>query len=568
MGALVGCSSTQDLSSPEPTAAAERDTVAVEHDTAAVENDTTTEEHSSPARASAEETMPPGLPANWYHLSEEEGFRGVSLERAYRTFLDGKAPRDTVVVAVIDGGVDIEHEDLRGVLWVNKDEIPDNGKDDDGNGYVDDRHGWNFIGGKDGENIHHDTYEVTRLYAELKPKYEDADPDTLTGEEHEGYERYRELKSAYERRVQDTEERLLRTSSVLRAVQEARGLVQEHLDAEQLSWEQIEGLEDGPERVQRARALLLYLHEQGIQEDDIEKQKEHLENALQYGYNPDFDPRSTVGDNYADAEEHIYGNPDVAGPDPEHGTFVAGIIAAERNNGVGIDGLAEAVRIMPIRAVPNGDERDKDVANAIRYAVDNGADVINMSFGKGFSPQKEAVDEAIQYADRAGVLMVHAAGNDADNIDSTANYPTRKYENDDKADLWIEVGASSWQSGDSLAAPFSNYGAEQVDLFAPGMDIYSTAPNNSYDRVDGTSMAAPVVTGVAALLKAYYPDLTPQQVRSIILDSASKYAGENTLKPGKKTIVSFGELSATGGLVNAYAAFEQAEAQSEKRVGR
>ena len=265
---------------------------------------------------------------------------------------------------------------------------------------------------------------------------------------------------------------------------------------------------------------------------------------MKYALNPTYDPRAIVGDNYADPTERRYGNPDVMGQDAKHGTHVAGIIGAVRGNGIGIDGIAPAVRLMMIRAVPDGDERDKDIANAIRYAVDAGANVINMSFGKGYSPYKGVVDDAVKYADAHGVLMVHAAGNDGADLAKKTNFPTPNYLGGGRPQNWIEVGASSWKGGDNLAAPFSNYGKDQVDLFAPGVDIFSSVPGNQYEADSGTSMAAPVVTGVAALLMDYYPALTAAEVKRILIASASRYDQQIVSRPGPDSAkVPFGSLS-------------------------
>jgi subtilisin family serine protease len=279
-----------------------------------------------------------------------------------------------------------------------------------------------------------------------------------------------------------------------------------------------------------------------------------------YGLNLSFNPRDIVGDDLDDGSERVYGNADVTGPDASHGTHVAGIIAAERGNGIGIDGIAAGVRLMIVRAIPNGDERDKDVANAIRYAVDEGADIINMSFGKAFSPRKSLVDDAVRYADEHGVLMIHAAGNDGDDIDVVPSFPTRTYEDGGAAADWIEVGAANWDV-QSLAATFSNYGQQRVDIFAPGVAILSTVPGNEFDLNDGTSMAAPVVTGVAALLMAYFPDLTAADVKQIVLDSAVRFGDRVVPTPGQGPRVPFGTLSVTGGVVNAYEAVKAAEAR-------
>jgi cell wall-associated protease len=267
-----------------------------------------------------------------------------------------------------------------------------------------------------------------------------------------------------------------------------------------------------------------------------------------------------VGDNYSNLFEKGYGNNDVKGPDPLHGTHVAGIIAADRKNSVGIKGIADNVKIMVLRAVPNGDERDKDIANAIIYAVDNGAKIINMSFGKSFSPEKEVVDKAVKYAEQKGVLLIHAAGNDGDDIDVEKNFPTKKYLNGKEAKNWIEVGASAWGRNENFVGGFSNYGKKSVSLFAPGVQIYSTTPGNTYKNEDGTSMASPSTAGVAALLMSYFPDLSILQVKDILLKSTRKFDNLKVQKPGSKDIVPFSELSSSGGLVNAYEAVKMAQA--------
>lgn len=313
--------------------------------------------------------------------------------------------------------------------------------------------------------------------------------------------------------------------------------------------------------MQQAKRIFLELAANGITPEDVEEAKTAYESQIEYGYDMSFNPRPTVGDDYADLEQHSYGNHDVTGPDAGHGTHVAGIIAAERGNNEGVDGIAPEVRIMAIRAVPDGDERDKDVANAIRYAADNGADIINMSFGKAFSPRKRAVDEAVKYADERGVLIIHAAGNNGEDLAVAPSYPNPVYLDGGRAANWIEVGASSWKGADSLAAPFSNYGRDQVDVFAPGVDILSTEPDGEYGRNSGTSMAAPVVSGLAALIMAYYPDLGAADVKRIILESSTKRVDETVVRPGSDSgeEVPFGSLSRTGGIVNAYEALRMAE---------
>lgn len=504
-------------------------------------------------------------PEGWHHWDEEvTKFRGTSSEKAYFELLADKSPQKKVVVAVIDGGVDADHEDLDDVMWTNEDEVPDNGKDDDGNGYVDDVHGWNFIGGEDGENVNHDTFELTRLYVQLSETFDEADSSSLKDDQEDEYEEYQEIKSAYENKINELSQQYQNIQGLEQSKNQAEQILNEHFADSSYSYEDIQELQPTSQELNFAKNVMSYVMENDIDSTLIADQKKQIYEFAKYGYNPDFSPRNIVGDDYEDSSERHYGNNDVAGPDPSHGTHVAGIIAAERNNDLGVDGIASGVEIMAIRAVPNGDERDKDIANAIRYAVDNGADVINMSFGKSYSPNKEVVDEAVKYADENNVLMVHGAGNSAENTDEKPSYPTDKFDNGEYANLWLTVGATGWKPNEEFVAQFSNYGDETVDLFAPGVDIYSTMPDNEYKFQEGTSMASPVVAGAAALIMAYYPDLTAQEVRQIILDSTTKYADQEVLLPNEgnpeeSETVLFSELSVSDGVVNVYKALQAAE---------
>jgi subtilisin family serine protease len=508
-------------------------------------------------------------PKGWHHWDEQTTqFRGISSKKAYETLLKGKSPQEEVVVAVIDGGVDAEHEDLADVMWVNEDEIPGNGKDDDGNGYVDDVHGWNFIGGTDGKNVNHDTFELTRIYRPLHQRFANADTTTLNKQALKKYNYYQEIRADYEKEVNQLNQQYNNIASLNQSMQEARSILDTHFADSSYSYEDIQKLQPTSQELNFAKNVMSYVIENDIDSTLIADQKKQIYEFAKYGYNPDFNPRDIVGDNYEDKSERHYGNNDVAGPDPSHGTHVAGIIAAERNNGMGINGVATNTRIMAIRAVPNGDERDKDVANAIRYAVDNGADVINMSFGKGYSPCKEVVDQAVAYADSHGVLMVHGAGNGAQNNDQQKNYPMDTYasaiNNDSAATHWLSVGATSWKPNQEFVANFSNYGDNTVDIFAPGVDIYSTMPDNKYKFQEGTSMASPVVAGTAALIMVYYPELTPQQIRQIILKSSVKYPDQEVIiphegNPEEAEQTTFSKLSVSDGVVNVYEALQAAK---------
>lgn len=469
-------------------------------------------------------------PENWHLLDRDaDGVAGISLDAAYAALGD-REPSE-VVVAIIDSGVDIEHPDLAPVLWTNADEVAGNGVDDDGNGYVDDVHGWSFLGNAEGENVEHDTYELARLVALCRAGTPDAT-----------YADCEALETALEEERRPLAEQAVQLGPLLAAARsEDAHMREKHGDDYTLG----DADEDDDIRA------LSFLAQQGASLSDLEDFAKSIESRLEYGLNPDYDPRGVVGDDYADVAERRYGNADVAGPDPNHGTGVAGLVAAVRGNDVGIDGISPA-RIMALRAVPGGDERDKDVANAIRYAVDNGADIINMSFGKGYSPQKAAVDAAVAYAVENGVLLVHAAGNSSEDIDVEDNFPTRTLLDGTVTGGWLEVGASG-ADNKALAASFSNYGRTGVDLFAPGAGVTSLKPGGGIQTANGTSFASPVVAGVAALVMAYFPELSAEEVRQILLDSATRY-DVLTARPGSDEEVAFGELSVTGGVVDAAAA--------------
>jgi subtilisin family serine protease len=264
-----------------------------------------------------------------------------------------------------------------------------------------------------------------------------------------------------------------------------------------------------------------------------------------------------VGDDLDNPNERYYGNNNVTGPEASHGTHTAGIIGAVRGNGKGLDGVANDVRIMVVRAVPWGDERDKDIANAIRYAVDNGATVINMSFGKTLSPDKAVVDDAVQYAVSKDVLLVHGAGNDGANNDSTGNFPGPHYLSGGEAAGWIEVGATGRKKGKHLVASFSNYGKKELDIFAPGEDIYSTMPGNKYQEDSGTSMAAPVVAGICALIREYFPDRKAADIKALLMRTVSTQKDEVVVPGTDRVKKPMKEISVSGGVVNAGQAVQE-----------
>ena len=498
-------------------------------------------------------------------LSEDLSY-GASINKSYKSL--NLEQNKEVIVAVIDSGVDINHEDLKNNIWVNKNEIPHNGIDDDNNGYIDDIYGWNFIGGSDGSHIEYDTLEITRIYSRLLIKKK-----SVNGLSEEENLVFNSLKGEVEHNISYYTPRLKEVTIDSVKLKELLAQSKELINKTKFNsrLEILSLVDNSSMPIKKLKFDLTKLWDKyprgGFRQ--LKYLKKQYEIILNGHYNLNDDIRSrVVGDNPSDFNDNSYGNNDVVGPDPSHGTHVAGTIAAERNNNLGMNGIAGNVKIMAIRAIPNGDERDKDVANAIYYAVNNGAEVINMSFGKSYSPYKDKVDEAVAYAAKKGVLIVHASGNSSKNIDISNNFPTAKrYFNgvllQNNFENWLEIGASTKEYNLNLAARFSNYGKESVNLFAPGHKIFAPYPNDKYRSISGTSMATPVVSGVVALLLSEFPTMKPIEAKNIILKTVS-YEGEFEVRkpiPQKNVIdfqipVVFKELSSSGGIVNAYNALK------------
>lgn len=498
--------------------------------------------------------------ANWQNLDLKlDSTFGISTEKAYSTLLKGKKSTP-VIVAVIDGGVDLNHEDLKRIIWNNKKEIAGNGIDDDKNGYIDDVHGWNFLGGKDGKSVEFENLELTRLVRRDQTRFAGLTKETVPVKDQTAYNTFITNRA-------ELEKRLVTAKSDVQGISGFKYVLEQlvkKMGVENPTVADFEKFKPEGQQEERMKATLLDILKETdfktFYEDQIVAGYKHYTEQVKYNLNIDYEPRNIVGDDPNNSTERFYGNNDIKGPDALHGSHVAGIIGADRTNDLGIKGVADNVLIMGVRNTPNGDERDKDVANAIRYAVDNGAKVLNMSFGKGYSWDKAVVDEAVKYAVSKDVLLVQAAGNDNADIDVEPNFPSRKYLDGKIAASYIVVGASDYKDDETLKAAFSNYGKTAVDVFAPGVRINSTVPdNNKYAEEDGTSMAAPVVTGLAALIRSYYPKLTAVQVKDIILKSVVKINHNVNMMKGAETVsVPFSDLSVTGGIVNTYNALKLA----------
>ncbi|SFB10008.1 Subtilase family protein [Flavobacterium swingsii] len=484
----------------------------------------------------------------WSHLDlAKDTVPGMSVDKAYAELLKGKKGTK-IIVAVVDSGVDIEHEDLKSVVWKNPKEIAGNKKDDDNNGFIDDINGWNFLGDSDNEQL-----EMTRVVKKG----------------NDGSTQFQAASAEFESKKAELDPQKKQVDMLLGADKAVRTF----LKKDNFTLADVKAMETTDPTLMQYKGMftqILTTTPKAEFDTQIQEYKDYVYDQLNYNLNTEFDGRKIVGDNPNDMNDKKYGNNNVIGPKKEgakHGTHVAGIIAQVRGNNKGGDGIASNnVQIMAVRAVPNGDEYDKDIALAIRYAVDNGAKVINGSFGKSYSPNRQWVYDAIKYAETKDVLFVHAAGNDAKDIDTAPNFPNdADGANPEYADNVLTIGALNYEYGASQMANFSNYGKTNVDIFAPGVKIYATTPKNTYEYLQGTSMASPNVAGVAALVRAYYPSLTASQVKHIIMDSGTPLTNSFNLAGAEGTQSTLASISKTGKIVNAYNALVLAEKMAAKK---
>ena len=485
----------------------------------------------------------------FWHLKDfrEDSIVGMSVDFAYDQLIKDKVG-EKVIVAVIDSGVDIDHPELREAIWINFDEIPDNGIDDDQNGYIDDVHGWNFLGKSDLENM-----ESVRLQKKEMP----------------GSETFKRFEKVRLTNIRNKKEELNNIRDLIRRYNKSDSILRVATGKEDYSLEEVENYIPKTFSIMEAIIFKRFLNDNQLTKSKLQEYLEGAKSSINAHYNISFDGRAVVGDDPDDFNDQSYGNGNVIGPKKEaakHGTHVSGIIAADRENNHGNKGVFDRAKIMVLRAVPDGDEYDKDVALAIRYAVDNGAQIINTSFGKGYSPHKEWVWEALRHADKNNVLIVNAAGNSGANIDpgKKKTYITDEVKGKEIVSNFLTVGAVDYTYDEEQVASFSNFGSVNVDIFAPGTEIWSSVPNGKYEYYSGTSMAAPCVTGVAAVILSFFPKLRPWQVKKILMNSGLPLYP--TIKnPDSGTIVNPKSLSKSGKIVNLYNALIYASSKKYKK---
>lgn len=502
-----------------------------------------------------------------WHLKDykSSGYYGISLNGAYQFLKEKKIKSTPIIVAILDDGIDTSHEDLKSIIWINPKEIPGNGIDDDGNGYIDDVHGWNFLGNRDGRNVTNNSSEWIRVYWRFKTKYEGVQIDTskLTREQKYEYAMWQKSRSGVVGKGMKEEE-LNNLRTYLANAIFCDSILKANFVKAEFTQRQLAAYKPANKMEKELQHFLLEVFKQFTLPDVnntfvIDQLQQYVTGEVRRASGdkvpPDDSRRDITGDDEKNANNIIYGNMDVTNGTLMHGSHLAGIVAADRTNETGMLGIADNVRIMMVRTSAEGDEVDKDIATGIRYAVDNGAKIINMSFGKSLSPDKKMIDDAVKYALSKDVLLVQAAGNSKRNIDGYDNYPNQQYLlTDSVAPNWITVGASD---SAGMAASFSNYGATVVNIFSPGTAIYSTIPGDKYMSWDGTSMASPVVSGVAALVRSYFPNLDATEVKKI-LEQSVVVPAVASLQPGTKEKVMLNKLCSSGGIVNAMNAVKMA----------
>lgn len=508
---------------------------------------------------------------DWHFLDpDKDRVAGAALYSAYK-MLKFRKPKP-IVVAVMDTPIDYEHEDLKEVMWKNEKEIPGNHIDDDKNGFTDDVHGWFFNCSKSGIQVSADHPEETRVYRAGRKKFEGMNqPPTDKAALYE-YKIFQRAKTKFEAGLKKAMQYKMVFSDSMRFAMVLDEMLKRVQNGESRELQPADSFTTAAEVVVKEiyrpgqQAFHQFVRNMRTNFPVLRERKSAM---WKLDYNPDINPREAVSENPEQFLEKGYGAGFLRNPgseDLDHGTHVAGIIGARRANGTGAEGIADQVKIMSLGVVPSrGDERDKDIANAIRYAADNGAKIINMSFAKPISPDKKLIDQAIQYAENKGVLMIHAAGNSSDNSDSLYYFPIGQYDNGKSCRTWLNVGNSAPKLNENLAAGSSNYGKKSVHLFAPGQGIFSTIPSNMYENFSGTSMASPVVAGVAALIWSYFPAFSAEDIREILIKSVHK-PDLMVKKPGSKNMVPFSSLSESGGIVHAAAAVALAEQKEILRI--
>ena len=516
-----------------------------------------------------------GQDATFWHWKdlEKDGVHGVSLFKAQQLLTDLKLKPTPIIIAILDGGIDTAHPQIKPMLWNNPKEIPGNALDDDKNGYVDDVHGWNFLGNAAGQNINKASDEKSRIYHRYKNEFKQDKLDSSAWDVKKKQDFYTWQQAAAEIVFTDEDAANLSFIKMARNAVVKMGLILiKEIEDTNFTTEQLETFQPiGKLTADTKISYLRTMQALGIDRISgyhsiVEDLNEYISGKDQSAVSIDTPPedlrKKIIQDQYENLNDQYYGNNNITGPNAKHGTHVAGLAAGMVDTNFTKSNFSNPIQIMGVRVVPDGDEYDKDIALGIRYAVNNGAKIINMSFGKSFSPEQPWVDSAIRYAASKDVLIIHSAGNESYDLNNKSVYPS-PYSNvfKDKASNMITVGASSDPViAESILTEFSNYGNKIVDVLSPGNKIFSSLPNQQYGFLNGTSMSAPILSHIAALVRAYFPKLSATEVKEILLQSSWKPNDPNTLFPipQKDQSIKLNDISAEGGIINAALSIQNA----------
>ncbi len=506
---------------------------------------------------------------NWqYKDIIDDTIPGISLDKAYTEIIKDKkgAP---IIIAVIDTKLDINHEDISKHIWINPKEIPDNNIDDDNNGYIDDMNGWNFLGNKKGEDVFYSNFESMRIIRKYDSVFSDKKPDQIPTELSEAYALYKKAQHLREKELKKGLQNQKYGDFLVNTYPESLATLQKIYPKQDYTLNELDSLYTVYKKDTVVSKLIYYMvnyKKYNLTQKRIHNYKKSFDAVMSKSLRYEHNERTLIGDDPENINDIKYGNPKVWNDDIpfQHAIGVAGAIAADRHNDKGINGILDHVKIMSLCvASSGGDEHDKDIALAIRYAADNGAKIINMSFGKPLSLNRSWVDDAIVYAESKDVLIVCSAGNDNIEINlENTHYPNDYSKTGEEiSNNLIKVGASTYSLDKTLKAYFSNYSKKHIDLFAPGYKVYSTSHGNIYRPINGTSLSAPIVSGVAALIRSYHPDLSAFEVKDILMKSGVSYDIDVEIiqEDGSEKLVPFSELSKSGKIVNAYNALLMAE---------
>jgi subtilisin family serine protease len=532
---------------------------------------------------------------NWHHLAPEDGVFGAAIERAHAAARESglRPARRPITIALIGGGIDISHKAISDIIWVNRRERRINGRDNDRNGWIDDRHGWNFLG-NDTMTINSLSTMGDREFLRLKDKYnhflfvEDgiaymfddelgALVETEPPADMEEFEYF--LRVVTESELAETNRGVMLAKAVvwyIREIGHSMRMAYPERVLTRTDFGEFVRAQQSTTAMQDALFAFIDLMFMSANTEDwntmaafadtefIPIQELRHERAMARRFPRE---RELIGDDPNDLNDKGYGNNNLLANNALRNTMIAGIIGAGGGQSE-IRGITNNVQIMTLRIEADfGEPYMKDMALAIRYAVEQGADIIQLGATNRLFPRHQShwVEEALRYAEQRNVLVVIPVRDLSSNLDDFPFYPNRNLSTGTLSNI-ITVAAS-----DSLGNPFlwANFSETELDIFAPGVEIKSAMPGNRYAIDSGSAYAAAMVTGVAAFIKNYFPQITPAQMRQLLIDTVTDRSDAEVEKQYRATAGSmrgriatdlflFSDLCVSGGILNAERAIKEA----------